>query len=314
VTDAAHCTCGANGSRTLDLLDHVPPAVGTFDGMSDVTRMLSPVGQGDPRATEQLLPLVDDELRKLVAARLAAEKPGQTLQATALVHEAYLRLVGATVARPRPRTARLPRAVPRAARHPAPGIGHLEPPADGEWPGALVGAYRLLEQLGEGGMGLVFVAGQQHPVRRQVALKEVKPGMDTRRVLARFEAERQALARMDHPNSTKVLDAGSNDRGRPYFVMELVRGVPITDYCAEHRTPVCDRPGLYVSVCRAVRHAHQKGVIHRDLKPSNVLVESHDGRPVPKVIDFGIAKAIEDRLTEKTTDTGFARLVGTPCT
>ena len=157
--------------------------------------------------------------------------------------------------------------------------------------GTRIGPYKLLEEIGEGGMGLVFVAEQMQPVRRRVALKMIKPGMDTRQVLARFEAERQALALMDHPNIAKVHDAGSTDTGRPYFVMELVKGVPITEYCDAHQLTIRDRLGLFVSVCHAVQHAHQKGIIHRDLKPANVLVESHDGRPVPKVIDFGIAKA-----------------------
>jgi serine/threonine protein kinase len=180
-----------------------------------------------------------------------------------------------------------------------------------ERPGTLIGPYKLMEQIGEGGMGMVFVAEQQHPVRRRVALKIIKPGMDSRQVIARFEAERQALALMDHQHIAKVYDAGTTESGRPYFVMELVHGVPITDYCdANHLTPR-QRLELFVPVCQAVQHAHQKGIIHRDLKPSNVLVTMYDDKPVPKVIDFGVAKAIEQRLTEKTVYTQFGTLVGT---
>ena len=179
-------------------------------------------------------------------------------------------------------------------------------------PGSAIGRYRLLEQIGEGGFGTVFMAEQQHPVRRRVALKVIKPGMDTRQVIARFEAERQALALMDHPNIARVLDAGATETGRPYFVMELVRGVPITDYCDDNHLTPRQRLGLFVQVCQAVQHAHQKGVIHRDLKPSNVLVTMHDGVPVPKVIDFGVAKATGQQLTERTLFTNFAQLVGTP--
>jgi serine/threonine protein kinase/tetratricopeptide (TPR) repeat protein len=178
--------------------------------------------------------------------------------------------------------------------------------------GSVVGPYRLLEQIGEGGCGIVFMAEQTHPVRRRVALKVIRPGMDSRQVIARFEAERQALALMDHPNIAKVLDAGETQAGQPYFVMELVRGVPITEYCdARHLTPR-KRLELFVSACHAVQHAHQKGIIHRDIKPSNVLVAVHDDRPVVKVIDFGVAKATSGQLTDKTLFTGFAQLVGTP--
>src|SRR5262249_51465855 len=143
--------------------------------------------------------------------------------------------------------------------------------------GSMIGQYKLLEQIGEGGMGTVFMAEQIHPVRRKVALKVIKPGMDTRQVIARFEAERQALALMDHPNIARVLDAGATDSGRPYFVMELVRGIPITDYCDWEKLPIPERLGLFVQVCQAVQHAHQKGIIHRDIKPSNVLITLHDG-------------------------------------
>lgn len=180
-----------------------------------------------------------------------------------------------------------------------------------EAPGATIGAYKLLQEIGQGGFGVVFMAEQQHPVRRKVALKVIKPGMDTREVVARFESERQALALMDHPNIAKVLDGGATPSGRPYFVMELVKGIPITKYCDEHRLTPRQRLDLFVPVCRAVQHAHAKGVIHRDLKPSNVLVAPYDGRPVPKVIDFGVAKATGGGLTERTLFTGFGSVVGT---
>jgi len=178
--------------------------------------------------------------------------------------------------------------------------------------GDRIGAYRLMEQIGEGGFGLVFVAEQSEPVRRKVALKVLKPGMDTKDVVARFEAERQALALMDHPNIARVLDAGSTPQGRPYFVMELVRGVPITEYCDAQKLAPRERLALFVKVCQAVQHAHQKGVIHRDIKPSNVLVTAIDGAAVPKVIDFGVAKAVGQQLTEKTIYTRFAQMIGTP--
>jgi serine/threonine protein kinase len=182
----------------------------------------------------------------------------------------------------------------------------------GEAPGAVLGPYKLLEPIGEGGMGTVWMAEQQEPIHRRVAVKVVKEGMDSRQVLARFEAERQALALMDHPHIAKVLDAGRTPSGRPYFVMELVKGQPITTYCDEQRLGVRQRLELFADVCRAVQHAHQKGVIHRDIKPSNVLVAPYDGRPVVKVIDFGVAKATGQRLTDKTLFTGFGALVGTP--
>jgi WD40 repeat protein/serine/threonine protein kinase len=178
--------------------------------------------------------------------------------------------------------------------------------------GAVIGPYKLIEQIGEGGFGLVFVAEQHKPVRRRVALKVIKPGMDTQDVITRFEAERQALALMDHPNIARVLDAGATASGRPYFVMELVRGIPITGYCDNSRLTVRERLELFVSVCQAVQHAHQKGIIHRDIKPSNVLVTLHDGRPVVKVIDFGVAKALHQPLTEKTIYTRFSQIIGTP--
>jgi tetratricopeptide (TPR) repeat protein len=181
-----------------------------------------------------------------------------------------------------------------------------------ERPGTVIGPYKLLEQIGEGGFGVVFMAEQQQPVRRKVALKVLKPGMDTRQVVARFEAERQALALMDHPHIAHVFDGGETPTGRPYFVMELVKGVPVTDYCDQGLVPPRERLRLFVDVCQAVQHAHQKGIIHRDLKPSNVLVTLQDGRPLVKVIDFGIAKALGQQLTDKTLFTGFAQLVGTP--
>jgi len=166
-----------------------------------------------------------------------------------------------------------------------------------EGPGTVIGRYKLLEKIGEGGMAVVYMAEQQEPIRRKVALKIIKLGMDTRQVIARFEAERQALALLDHPNIAKVFDGGATDTGRPYFVMELVRGVSITEYCDTNRLSPRERLELFVQVCHAVQHAHQKGIIHRDLKPSNVMVTMHDDKPVPKVIDFGIAKAANQRLT-----------------
>jgi serine/threonine protein kinase len=181
-----------------------------------------------------------------------------------------------------------------------------------ERPGTLIGPYKLLELIGEGGMGVVYHAEQQRPVRRRVALKLIKPGMDSKQVIGRFEAERQALAMMDHPNIAKVHDGGATPEGRPYFVMELVKGLPITEYCDKNRLGTRQRLALFLDVCHAVQHAHQKGVIHRDLKPSNILVEIHDVRPVVKIIDFGISKAIGQRLTEKTMFTAMAHMVGTP--
>ncbi len=178
-------------------------------------------------------------------------------------------------------------------------------------PGARIGPYKLLQQIGEGGMGTVFMAEQEHPVRRRVALKIIKAGMDTAQVLGRFEQERQALALMDHPNIAKVLEAGATANGRPYFAMEMVKGISITKFCdQEHLTPH-ERLALFIPVCHAVQHAHQKGIIHRDLKPSNVLIGLYDGKPVPKVIDFGVAKAISHKLTEKTIFTELGQVVGT---
>ena len=185
----------------------------------------------------------------------------------------------------------------------------LEP---AESPGAKIGPYKLLEQIGEGGFGVVFMAEQCEPVRRRVALKVLKPGMDTRQVVARFEAERQALALMNHPNIAHVFDGGQTHSGRPYFVMELVRGTPVTEYCDQCHLDIRERLELFITICQAVQHAHQKGIIHRDIKPSNVMIASHDGTPVVKMIDFGIAKATTGNLTDKTLFTGFAQMIGTP--
>ncbi len=178
--------------------------------------------------------------------------------------------------------------------------------------GQTLGRYKLLEKIGEGGYGVVYVAEQEEPVRRRVALKIIKLGMDTRQVVARFEAERQALALMDHPGIAKVFDAGATDNGRPFFVMELVKGIPITRYCDEKKFVTRERLDLFILVCHAIQHAHQKGIIHRDIKPSNILVAVQEGKPVPKVIDFGIAKATQQKLTEKTLHTQMQQFIGTP--
>ena len=191
------------------------------------------------------------------------------------------------------------------------GTVRLAVPPVGQ-PGDRIGRYKLLQQIGEGGCGVVYMAGQEEPVRRRVALKVIKLGMDTKQVIARFEAERQALALMDHPNIAKVLDAGATETGRPYFVMELVRGVKITDYCDENNLSTPERLDLFIQVCRAIQHAHQKGIIHRDIKPSNILVTMNDGVPLPKVIDFGIAKATSGKLTDHTLFTAFEQFIGTP--
>jgi serine/threonine protein kinase len=199
-----------------------------------------------------------------------------------------------------------PEALPSSLRLDLSGL----PPAEGV--GQTIGRYKLLEKLGEGGCGIVYVAEQTEPVRRRVALKVIKLGMDTKEVIARFEAERQALALMDHPNIARVLDAGATETGRPFFVMELVRGIKLTQYCDQNKLSTHERLELFVKVCQAIQHAHQKGIIHRDVKPSNILVTLHDGVPVPKVIDFGIAKAIEGRLTDATVYTQFHHFIGTP--
>src|SRR5437588_7125961 len=180
-----------------------------------------------------------------------------------------------------------------------------------EAPGTIIGPYKLLQQIGEGGMGTVFMAEQTQPVQRKVALKIIKPGMDSRQVIARFEAERQALAIMDHVNIARVFDGGATESGRPYFVMELVHGVPITEYCDDNHLTPRERLELFVPVCPAIQHAHQKGIIHRDIKPSNILVTLYDGKPVPKVIDFGVAKATEQKLTERTLFSQYGTMVGT---
>ena len=214
-----------------------------------------------------------------------------------------------------------PDATPCVTLPPAEGIGGVAPtvsrPQD-DGPTLIdtiiADRYKIRQEIGEGGMGTVFLAEQLRPVRRRVALKLIKPGMDSRNVLARFESERQALALMDHPHIAHVLDAGTTADGRPFFVMELVQGIPITEYCDAHRLDVPARLALFRQVCAAVQHAHQKGVIHRDLKPSNVLVAEHDGTPAVKVIDFGIAKALGQELTDKTLFTGVAQMLGTPRT
>lgn len=181
-----------------------------------------------------------------------------------------------------------------------------------EGPGTKIGCYKLLQQIGEGGFGVVYMAEQEKPVVRKVALKIIKPGMDTKEVISRFESERQALALMDHPNIAKVLDAGTTESGRPYFVMELVKGIPLTKFCDDNHLPPEERLELFIQVCHAIQHAHQKGIIHRDLKPSNIMVTLHDGRPVPKVIDFGVAKATSQKLTERTLFTAYGQVIGTP--
>src|SRR6202453_1475698 len=216
---------------------------------------------------------------------------------------------GAFLEKPRPpaNAASAPLEPPPA---PIPTMRVIVPPD--EELGERIGRYKVLQQIGEGGCGVVYMAEQEEPVRRRVALKVIKLGMDTKQVIARFEAERQALALMDHPNIAKVLDAGTTQVGRPFFVMELVRGIRITDYCDQNNLATRQRLDLFVQVCHAIQHAHQKGVIHRDIKPSNILVTMHDGVPMPKVIDFGIAKATDQRLTDKTLFTAFEQFIGTP--
>jgi serine/threonine protein kinase len=230
--------------------------------------------------------------------------------------DAYLDEVCGDDAGLRQRAHDLLQAHARGGDLPEPPILHLGTTGDEqpscEGPGSVIGPYKLLEEIGEGGFGVVYMAEQQQPVCRKVALKVLKPGMDTRPVVARFEAERQALALMDHPHIACVFDAGTTDSGRPYFVMELVRGVTITRFCDDNRLTTRQRLVLFVAVCSAVQHAHQKGVIHRDLKPSNILVTLHDGVPVVKVIDFGIAKALGQPLTDKTLFTGYTQMLGTP--
>ena len=210
--------------------------------------------------------------------------------------------------------ARLPMAELSQSLEDSPGLaGDVDELADkDEFVGTRIGPYKLLQRIGGGGCGVVYMAEQEKPVRRRAALKVIKLGMDTKSVVARFEAERQALALMDHPNIARVLDAGATESGRPFFVMELVRGIKITEYCDQHELDTRERLKLFIQVCQAVQHAHQKGVIHRDIKPSNILVTIIDGLPVPKVIDFGIAKAIEGRLTDSTIFTAYEQFIGTP--
>jgi serine/threonine protein kinase/tetratricopeptide (TPR) repeat protein len=240
----------------------------------------------------------DAALRRHIEALLAAhDNPGSFLQQPALHLE------------PTPES-ELPQPHQQDSGHLSPGETS-GPRSNTEGPGSRIGAYKLLQPIGEGGMGSVFLAEQTQPVQRKVALKVIKPGMDSRQVIARFEAERQALALMDHPHIARVLDAGTTGSGRPYFVMELVKGIPITRYCDERRLTPKERLELFIPVCQAVQHAHQKGIIHRDLKAANVLIALYDGKPVPKVIDFGIAKATGPKLTERTLFTEFGQVVGT---
>ena len=244
----------------------------------------------------------DAALRERVEALLAGEEQTETRLATQ-----------AEDVRPREGASSFPKASEEAsARQARPTIRLDLADAPDEAVGQTLGRYKLLERVGEGGCGVVYVAEQTEPVRRRVALKVIKLGMDTKQVVARFEAERQALAMMDHPNIAKVLDAGTTGMGRPYFVMELVRGIRITEYCDQANLGTKDRLDLFIKVCQAIQHAHQKGIIHRDIKPSNILVTLHDGVPVPKVIDFGIAKATEGRLTDSTVYTQLHQFIGTP--
>src|SRR5271166_5906063 len=243
-------------------------------------------------------------LRARVEVLLAAHAQLERTSATA--GESTVPEPGEYRARAEPVTLTAPSIVPTpdasADGRPAEGVGAV-----------LAGRYKLVEEIGEGGMGSVWMAQQTTPVKRVVAVKVIKAGMDSRTVLARFEAERQALALMDHPNIARVLDAGTTGSGRPFFVMELVRGIPITDYCDQTQLTPRERLELFVPVCNAIQHAHHKGIIHRDIKPSNVLVESHDGRPVPKVIDFGLAKATSGlQLSEHSLYTAFGTVAGTP--
>jgi serine/threonine protein kinase len=179
-------------------------------------------------------------------------------------------------------------------------------------PGGKIGPYKLLRILGEGGYGIVYLAEQQRPVKRRVALKVIKPGMDTKQVIARFEVERQALALLDHPNIAHVFNAGSTDAGRPYFAMEYVKGVPITEHCDRYKLTIEERLKLFMTVCEAVQHAHQKAIIHRDIKPSNILIAFEGEQAIPMIIDFGVAKALSQSLTERTLVTEQAQMIGTP--
>jgi serine/threonine protein kinase/WD40 repeat protein len=253
----------------------------------------------------------DHEKLKRILAEAAAK-------ATPAERAAYLDASCAGDARLRAEVERLLKAHERAGDFlqepavlsPQPTMVLATPPT--EKPGDRIGHYKLLQQIGEGGCGVVYMAEQEEPIRRRVALKVIKLGMDTKQVIARFEAERQALALMDHPNIARVLDAGGTASGRPYFVMELVRGIPVNAFCDENALATAERLQLFIKVCRAISHAHQKGIIHRDLKPTNILVTVIDGEPVPKVIDFGVAKALGQKLTEKTLFTAFQQMIGTP--
>ena len=228
---------------------------------------------------------------------------------------AYLDQACGSDAELRRRVEKMLHAQPKAERFLEKPLGSFSPTLDqtvSQQLGTSIGPYKIIEEIGEGGMGLVFMARQREPVKRNVALKIIKPGMGSRQVVARFEAERQALALMDHPNIARILDGGTTESGLPFFVMDLVRGMPITAYCDQQHLGTRERLELFVTVCQAVQHAHQKGIIHRDIKPSNVLITLHDGAPVPKVIDFGVAKALHQSLTEESLLTGFQQLVGTP--
>jgi tetratricopeptide (TPR) repeat protein len=239
----------------------------------------------------------------------------EAAQLDATERDAYLERACAGDSALRCRLEQLLRAIPEAEsflESPTPDLVATVVESITEQPGTVIGPYKLIEQIGEGGFGVVFMAEQSQPIRRKVALKILKPGMDTRQITARFEAERQALAIMDHPNIAKVFDGGATASGRPYFVMELVKGVPVTNYCDQAQLTPRERLELFLHVCQAVQHAHQKGIIHRDIKPSNVLVTLHNGTAEPKIIDFGVAKALAQQLTDKTLVTGFAQMIGTP--
>jgi serine/threonine protein kinase/tetratricopeptide (TPR) repeat protein len=276
-------------------LPDLPPAV-ILDGMSAVTWLRSSAMQPPAHAIESIL---------AAAVEMECEAERRQFVEQACVGDAEMRR----------RVEELIEDHFRAGdflQFPAPALAATDEEPFRERPGTVIGPYKLLEEIGEGGFGVVFMAEQTQPVRRKVALKVLKPGMDTRQVVARFEAERQALALMDHPHIARVLDGGQTTSGRPYFVMDLVKGLPITAYCDQAQLTPRERLGLVVHLCQAVQHAHQKGIIHRDLKPSNVLVTLQDGAPLVKVIDFGIAKALGQQLTDKTLFTGFAQMVGTP--
>jgi serine/threonine protein kinase len=237
-------------------------------------------------------------------------------KAAAEEQSAYLDVVCADDAALRQRVERLLAAQPKVdsfLETPAPGVvvDINREPSISEQAGEQIGPYKLLEQIGEGGMGVVFKAEQKHPIQRLVAIKIIKPGMDSRQVIARFAAERQALAVMDHSNIARVLDAGTTESGRPYFVMDLVEGLPVTEYCDREHLSMRERLKLMTAVCQAVQHAHQKGIIHRDIKPTNVLIVEDDGKPVPKIIDFGVAKAIAKSPLEKTAFTQVGQIIGT---